>query len=63
MFANLRGVPKPAIDQTVDEVIKMFNLEDHADKECRSYSGGRDMQEFKKLFNFQVYLLCSCFLS
>ncbi|KAL5259612.1 hypothetical protein ACHWQZ_G009905 [Mnemiopsis leidyi] len=40
MFANLRGVPKPAIDQTVDEVIKMFNLEDHADKECRSYSGG-----------------------
>ena len=41
MFANLRGVPKSAIDQTVNEVIKMFNLEDHADKECRSYSGGK----------------------
>lgn len=40
MFANLRGVPYSALDDSVNEVIRMFNLEDHAEKECRSYSGG-----------------------
>ena len=40
MFANLRGVPYSALDDSVNEVIRMFNLEDHADKECKSYSGG-----------------------
>ena len=49
MFANLRGVPKSAIDQTVNEVIKMFNLEDHADKECRSYSGGKNCKRSTKV--------------
>jgi len=40
MFANLRGVPYQFIDESVEEIVRMFNLEDHADKECRSYSGG-----------------------
>jgi len=40
MFANLRGVPAKDTATSVQEVIRMFNLEDHADKECRSYSGG-----------------------
>ena len=40
MFANMRGIPKAEIEQTVNEAVKNLNLEAHADKLCGGYSGG-----------------------
>lgn len=56
MFAHLRGIPLSSIDSSVAEIIRMFNLEDHADKKSSSYSGGLVSTGISTP-HFNIYLL------
>uniref|UniRef100_A0A6Q2ZBC5 ABC transporter domain-containing protein n=1 Tax=Esox lucius TaxID=8010 RepID=A0A6Q2ZBC5_ESOLU len=40
MYARLRGIPEKYVSGCVENVLRSLLLEPHADKLCRSYSGG-----------------------
>ncbi|XP_071813575.1 phospholipid-transporting ATPase ABCA3-like isoform X2 [Apostichopus japonicus] len=40
MYARLRGVPEKRIALKVDCLLRVFNMEEHADKQAKAYSGG-----------------------
>ncbi|KAL0993447.1 hypothetical protein UPYG_G00108010 [Umbra pygmaea] len=40
MYARLRGIPEKYVPSCVENVLRSLLLEPHADKLCRSYSGG-----------------------
>eukprot|EP01122_Echinamoeba_exundans_P010785 TRINITY_DN4104_c0_g1_i1.p1 TRINITY_DN4104_c0_g1~~TRINITY_DN4104_c0_g1_i1.p1 ORF type:complete len:1466 (+),score=287.72 TRINITY_DN4104_c0_g1_i1:462-4400(+) len=40
LFARLKGVPEPLVDQAVDKVLADVNLTDKADVDAKAYSGG-----------------------
>ena len=39
-YGQLKGLPQDAIPQTVEHLIRKLYLQKHADKPCRTYSGG-----------------------
>ncbi len=40
MFARLRGVPESHVAGTVQEMVELMDLTQHASRPCGSYSGG-----------------------
>ncbi|XP_071953037.1 phospholipid-transporting ATPase ABCA3-like [Antedon mediterranea] len=40
MYGRLRGLPESVIPKEVNKLLHLFNLDEHADKQTKAYSGG-----------------------
>ncbi len=40
LFGRLRGLPKEIVEEEIEHWLRVFGIEEYADRQCGSYSGG-----------------------